>query len=234
VAAEQSRLNAFDKRQPIVPTPAQRQELARLDEDVRRLWNHPSASGSLKQQLARTLIVEIAADIDEKRDEVVLLIHWSGGHHTELRQPYTNRRSGVSSSQLKTMIETMRKVLGDVSIAAALNRERIRPPDGGNWTGRRVQSYRERAGIPAFDVKLKEASGWLTQAETATRLQISPMSVHRLINSGILPAERPDRGLAMVICTADLHTEELKRAVSALKTGHTRPLPDDPRQARFF
>jgi hypothetical protein len=36
------------------------------------------------------LIVEITADIDEKRHEVLLIIHWSGGHHTELRQPYTN------------------------------------------------------------------------------------------------------------------------------------------------
>jgi DNA invertase Pin-like site-specific DNA recombinase len=234
VAAEQSRLSEFDRRQPILPTPAQREQLARLGEDVRRLWNHPSASGSLKQQLARMLIVEIAADIDEKRHEIMLFIHWSGGHHTELRQPYTNRRSRMPSSQLKTMIETMRKVLGDVAIAAALNRERIRPPDGESWTGKRVQRYRQRAGIAAFDVKLKEASGWLTQAEAATRLQISPMSVHRLINSGILPAERPDRGLPMVICAADLHTEELKRAVSALKACHTRPLPDDPRQARLF
>ena len=88
VAAEQSRLTEFDQRQPILPTAAQREQLARLGEDVRRLWNHPSASGNLKQQLARMLIVEIVADIDENRDEVLLLIHWSGGHHTELRQAY--------------------------------------------------------------------------------------------------------------------------------------------------
>ena len=194
MATEQSRLNEFDKRQPILPTPAQREQLARLGEDVRRVWNHPSASSSLKQQVVRMLIVEITADIDEKSHEVLLLIHWSGGHHTELRQPHTNRRSGVSSSQLKTMIETMRKVLGDASIAAVLNREQIRPPGGENWTEKRVERYRQRAGIAAFDAKSKESSGWLTQAETATRLQISPMSVHRLINSGILPATAPIGG----------------------------------------
>ena len=87
VAAEQSRLTEFDQRQPTLPTAAQRERLAQLGEDVRRLWNHPSASGNLKQQLARMLIVEIVADVDEERDEVLLLIHWSGGHHTELRQP---------------------------------------------------------------------------------------------------------------------------------------------------
>jgi hypothetical protein len=81
---------------------------------------------------------------------------------------------------------------------------------------------------------LKEASGWLTQSETATRLNISPMSVHRLVGSGILPAEQPHRGLPMVISTSDLRDEEVQRAVLALKSGHTRPLPDDPRQTKLF
>jgi DNA invertase Pin-like site-specific DNA recombinase len=234
VSAEQSRLNEFDERQAILPTPAQREQLARLAEDVRRLWNHPSASGHLKQQLARVLIVEIVADIDESRGEVVLLIQWSGGHHTELREACTNRRGKLPSTRLEAIIETLRKVLGDASIAAALNRERIRPPDGGTWTAKRVKRYRQCMGIAGFDAKLKQTSGWLTQAEAATRLEISPMSVHRLVNSRILPAERPNRGLPMVICTSDLHNEELLRAVSALRAGHRRPLPEDPRQAKLF
>jgi DNA invertase Pin-like site-specific DNA recombinase len=234
VAAEQSRLTEFDRRQPILPTAAQREQLARLGEDARRLWNHPSASGNLKQQLARVLIVEIVADIDEERDEVLLLIHWSGGHHTELRQARASRRGRPTSAQLKPIIETLRKVLDDASIAAALNREQIRPSDGQTWTGKRVQGYRHRAGITGFDATLKERSGWLTQAEAATRLEISPMSVHRLVYCGILPAERPARGLPMVILNSGLHHEQVQRAVSALRAGRTRPLPDDPRQAKLF
>jgi hypothetical protein len=234
VAAEQSRLKEFDERQPVLPTPAQREQLARLGDDVRRVWNHPGASSSLKQQLARLLIVEIVADVDEKRDEVLLLIHWSGGHHTELRHAHNLRRGTPKAGQLKAIIDTLRKVLGDPAIAAVLNRERIRGVDGGTWTGQRVQRYRQRAGIAGFDARLKESSGWLTQAEAATWLKISPMSVHRLVDCGILPAERPDRGLPMVIRTSDLQREELNRAVSALKAGHSRPLPDDPRQAKFF
>jgi hypothetical protein len=234
VAAEQSRLREFDERQPTLPTPAQREELARLGEDVRRLWNHPSASGSLKQQLARLLIVEIVADVDEKRDEVLLVIHWCGGHHTELRHARSLRRGSLKSDQLKAIIETQRKVLSDPAIAAVLNRERIRGADGRTWTGQRVERYRRRAGIAGFDARLKESSGWLTQAEAATWLKISPMSVHRLVDCGILPAERPDRGLPMVIRTDDLQDEELNRAVAALRAGHSRPLPDDPRQAKLF
>jgi DNA invertase Pin-like site-specific DNA recombinase len=234
VAAEQSRLSEFERLQPAVPTPAQREQLARLGEDVRRLWNHPSASGNLKQQLARVLIVEIVADVDEQRGEVLLLIHWSGGHHTQLRQACTHRRGKMSSEQLKAIVETLRKVLDDASIATALNRAQVRASDGETWTRKRVQNYRRHAGIAGFDATLKETSGWLTQADAATWLKISAMSVHRLVQSGVLPAEQPDRGLPMVISTSNLHQEELQRAVSALRAGHTRPLPDDPRQAKLF
>ena len=102
VAAEQSRLTKFDQRQPTLPTAVQRERLTQLGEDVRRLWNHPSASGNLKQQLARVLIVEIVADVDEERGEVLLLIHWSGGHHTELRQPLASRRGKLTSARAET------------------------------------------------------------------------------------------------------------------------------------
>ena len=46
VAAEQSRLTEFDQRQPTLPTAAQREQLARLGEDVRRLWNHPAPAAT--------------------------------------------------------------------------------------------------------------------------------------------------------------------------------------------
>jgi DNA invertase Pin-like site-specific DNA recombinase len=234
VEVERSRLIDFDQQRPTLPTPSQREQLARLGDDVRQVWNHPSASSALKQQLTRALIREIVADIDEERDEVLLLIHWFGGHHTLLRQPRSNRRGKLSSDELRSLIETLRKVLDDASLAAALNREQIRAGDGQTWTRQRVHRYRQRAGITGFDAALKETSGWLTQSETATRLKISPMSVHRLVGSGILPAEQPNRGLPMVISASDLRHEDVQRAVLALKSGHTRPLPDDPRQTRFF
>jgi DNA invertase Pin-like site-specific DNA recombinase len=234
VAAEQLRLAEFDRRQPTLPTAAQREQLARLGEDVRRVWNHASASGNLKQQLARALIVEIVADIDEERDEVLLLIHWAGGHHTRLRQARVGRRGKLNSDHVKSIIETLRKVLDDASIALVLNRVQIRAADGQTWTRNRVQRFRHQWGIAGFDTKLKQNSGWLTQAEAATRLQISPMSVHRLVGSGILPAEQPAPGLPMVISILDLNKEELQRAVSALLAGHARPLADDPRQTTLF
>jgi DNA invertase Pin-like site-specific DNA recombinase len=234
VAEEESRLKTFDERQPVLPSPAQLEQLAHWGEDVRRLWNHPRASNSLKQQLVRVLIQEIVADVDEQRDEAILLIQWSGGHHTQLRARRTLRSGRLSTCELKAIFDTLRKVQTDGAIAAVLNREGISTARGETWTAEQVRHYRQRAGISAYNATLKTRSGWLTQAEAATRLEISPMSVHRLVGCKILPAEQPQRGLPMVISAADLMLPEVQRAVMALKAGHTRPLPDDPRQLKFF
>lgn len=234
VQEEQSRLESFDEHQVVLPTPSQRAQLANLGQDVRRLWEHPQVTMSLKQQLVRVLITEIVVDLDEERGEVMLLIQWSGGHHSELRQPRSVRPSNLSRQQLHDVIDTLRKVLDDKGIASVLNRERLRTSIGKTWTAARVKHYREREGIAAFSKREKSESGWLTQAETATQLDISPMSVHRLVQAGIIPAEQPHRGSVMVIRRAELDGPAVQQAVVALKTGQTRPLPENPRQAKLF
>jgi len=234
VAEAQLRLSEFDRCEPDVPTPAQRAQLTHLSDDLRRLWNDPRATGNLKKQLVRVLIQEIVADIDEERNEVLLLVHWSGGHHTTLRESRHRPRGKLPADDLKTVIDTLRKLMPDDSIAAALNRERISTGVGGTWTRQRVKRFRESAGIAAFSQKLKVSSGWLTQAEAATRLELSPMSVHRMVKHGILPAEQPHAGLPMIISASALDREEVQSAVKRLKSGCSRPLPDDPRQLALF
>jgi len=234
VAEAESRLSEFDRREPVLPTSSQREQLAHLSDDVRRLWNHPRATGNLKKQLVRALIQEIVVDIDEERDEVLLLVHWSGGHHTLLREVRRRRRGKLPAAELKAVIDTMRKVMPDDSIAAALNREGLRSNVGGTWTRQHVERFRQRAEITAFCQDLKVSSGWLIQAEAAIRLGISPMSVHRLVKHGILSAEQPHPGLPMIISASELDREEVQSAVLRLKSGHSRPLPDDPRQLALF
>jgi hypothetical protein len=89
----------FDQWHPPRLTGEQQAELSRLADDVKRIWHHPSASMILKKQIVRTLIVEIVVDLEKPKNEVVLIIHWAGGHHTELRAPthWRKRQSYVSA-----------------------------------------------------------------------------------------------------------------------------------------
>jgi len=59
--------------------------LLSLAQDLPAVWNAPSTDMRLKQRIVHILIREIVVDIDEEKHEVVMLLHWAGGCHSELR-----------------------------------------------------------------------------------------------------------------------------------------------------
>mgnify|MGYP001424621555 CR=1 FL=1 len=236
VETERARLTVFDQQGPSRPTPEQQRELASLSADIRRIWNHPRASPALKKQIIRTLIREIVADVDN--DEVILLIHWFGGQHTELREPRRLRIPRRPLEDVRNVVSTLRKVLSDEHIATVLNRERLWQPRGRRrdktWTEQAVTAFRQQHRIPEFSVKTKQVQGWLTQAEAANRLGISAMSMTRLVKAGVVPAEQAYPGLPAVIKREDLGREEVRMAIERLKASGNRPLTDDPNQLSLF
>jgi DNA invertase Pin-like site-specific DNA recombinase len=234
VQAEQARLATFDRDVPTLPTPEQRKQLDRLGEDVHRIWFHPAVSTVFKKQIVRTVIEEIVVDLNEERDELELWIHWAGGHHTELREPRYRRKVRRKNEDVEPIVDALRKVLDDTSIAAVLNRERIRTASIATWSAQRVRDFRRRHGIDAFSQKKQHQQGWLTGAQAANSLGISAMSVTRLVQAGILPAEQPLPGLPAVISRDDLNLDDVKQAVQELKTSHNRPLTHDPKQLSLF
>jgi DNA invertase Pin-like site-specific DNA recombinase len=234
VETEAARLAAFDAPSRTLPTAEQRRLLDRLGQDVNRLWHHPRASMALKKQIVRTLVEEILVDPEADRDELIFCIHWTGGHHTQLRLPRRSRSAPGRALDLKATIGTLRKVLRDGAIAAVLNREGIRPDADATWTAERVTSFRREHGIAGFSKNAKEKHGWLTQAEAANCLSVSAMSVTRLVQDGILPAEQPAARLPAVILRDALSLPQVKRAVTALKNSHNRPLTHDPNQLSLF
>lgn len=234
VETEAARLAAFDAQSPGLPTAEQQRALDHLGQDVDRIWHHPRASMALKKQIVRTLVEEILVDWEADREEWILCIHWTGGHHTELREPRRPRKPAAKSLDLKATIESLRKVLQDGAIAVALNREGIRPASEETWTARRVTSFRRDHGIAGFSESAKQKHGWLTQSEAANCLSVSAMSVTRLVQAGILPAEQPTPGLPAVIQRDVLQLPQVQHAVIALKSSHNRPLTHDPSQLSLF
>lgn len=232
--AQEARLADFDQKPREVPTPEQRRELRELGAHLDRAWYHPQASMAYKKQIVRHLVEQIWVDIDEARDEIVLLIHWKGGHHTELRESRRYRKKRNPPQNLKAILESLRKVLDDKAMANALNRAEIPTERGECWTTAKVKAFRQRHQIRAFDEAEKKEHGWLTQEETATRLAISPMSVHRLVQWRILPAEQPLPGLPSIILTSALVGEEVKKAVKQIQRNLNRPLPEDPNQLSLW
>jgi len=59
-------------------------DLTGIAADLEAAWKNPNVTMRSRQQLVRALINEIIVDIDEQAGEIVLIIHWKGGQHSEL------------------------------------------------------------------------------------------------------------------------------------------------------
>ena len=95
------------------------------------------------------MIQEVVADIDAEAGEIVLLIHWMGGVHTELRLP--RRRRGQRNSTSPDIIAAVRQLVliaNDDLIAGILNRNGLTTGHGNRWTRERVTALRSHHKIP--------------------------------------------------------------------------------------
>ena len=73
--------------------PATLGEFVNLAGELEAVWNHPDSDARLKKRIVRAVIEEVVVDIDSEGGEIIAVIHWKGGVHTELRMP--RRRRGL-------------------------------------------------------------------------------------------------------------------------------------------
>lgn len=219
VEACQARINEHRSEQPPIDPKA----LHGLADDLSAAWNAPGASNRTRQRLVRALVTEIVADVDEATREVVLVIHWRGGAHSELRvrKPRTGEHGCRTPEEALAVIRSMAARWSDEQVAASLNRMGMRTGQGKSWTAHRVYSIRRVHGIHAYR-SAEKGGEWLTMSEAAASLNVSAHIIRRLIRDGILPAEQVVPDAPWQIKAADLHHP---RVAEALATRH------DPRRA---
>ncbi|MGQ0737074.1 MAG: helix-turn-helix domain-containing protein [Acidobacteriota bacterium] len=183
------RLDAFDRdvTTPVIPD---RAVLLSLAQDLPAVWHAPTTAMRLKQRIVRVVIQEIVADVDEPARTIVLVIHWGGGRHSELRvkknEPGRHRR--CTSLDAIDVIRRMAGQFPDEQIAATLNRLRLQTGNGNTWTEIRVRSARNYHALLAYDAS-RPRDG-LTLQEAAQYLGVSPTTVRRLITNQHVPARQ--------------------------------------------
>jgi excisionase family DNA binding protein len=194
-----------------------RDALLALAHDLPAAWNAPSTDPRTKQRLTRILIQEVVIDDDQKANQTVLIIHWTGGRHTEARVAKV-RTGRYPDDSYPSPVEVMRTLGGhwpDRELAVTMNRMRCKSGDGKSWTVARVRELRERLGIAAFDptsIKIET----ITIDEAAHRLNICVGSVKRLIREGVLPATQLMPSAPWQIPASALDTEAVKIGVRAV------------------
>lgn len=178
-------LRAMAANRPKIDRPM----LMQLAHDLPAVWNAPSTDTRTKQRLVHILVREIVCDIDEASNEAVLLIHWTGGRHAEVRVPRVKTGRGWGEPA-PSAVDAIRKLAGhwpDRELAVSLNRMRCRTSDGETWTTVRVREMRERLGIAEHDPETAENTT-ISLTQAAERLGICVGSAKSLVIKGILPA----------------------------------------------
>jgi hypothetical protein len=130
-----------------------KEALLALAEDLPAIWNAPETDMRLKQRITRILIEEIVVDVDEKTNEIVLIIHWVGGRHSELR--VAKNKSGhhghANKVEVLDVVRQMASQYADEQIAATLNRLGLRTGWNNTWNKQRIRELRSKLQLPAFD-----------------------------------------------------------------------------------
>jgi hypothetical protein len=135
--------------EPSTSSVVERDALLRLAQDLPTIWNAPTTDMRLKQRIVHILIQEIVANVDDSAKQVVLVIHWTGGRHCELR--FAKNKTGHHSRVTQVeAIEVIRQMAGhhsDKEIASTLNRLGLQTGAGNAWHEHPVISARRYHGF---------------------------------------------------------------------------------------
>jgi len=205
--------------------------LCSLAQNLPAVWNSPATDMRLKQRIVRILVEEIVADVDETTGEIVLLIHWSGGRHSELRMKknLTGRHSRCTDLETIDVLKRMAGRFPDDQIAATLNRLGLQTGPGNTWTEGRVRTVRSYHQLPPYCAATTRRET-LTLEQASERLGISHKVVRRLIEAQKISATQVVPWAPWEISAEAIDSPDIVREVSRLrkKSRKTRVTADEP------
>lgn len=206
----QARLDAEQRPDQAADAP----DFTDLAADLSAAWAAPTTTMRARQRLVRALIKDIIADVDEATREVILVIHWKGGQHSQLRvkKPKTGEHGCSTSEDALAVMRSMAGRWDDAHIAASLNRMGLRTGQGKSWNAKRVGDLRRVHNIHAYRSAEKNGE-WLTMREAAKELGVTSHVIRRLIQSQVLAAEQVVPGAPFQIKVSNLRGECVTAAI---------------------
>lgn len=203
--------------------------LLSLAQDLPAVWNSPAADMRLKQRIVQILIREIIVEVDQERREVVMLIHWRGGRHSELRVKKRKRGDNGRRTPIEAL-EVIRQMTGrfsDEQIATTLNRMGVKTGAGCSWNQQRIAAYRYSHELRPTDSTAVHTRA-LTMAQAADRLGISTTAVRHMIEHKLIPAIQVVPCAPWEIAPEVLDSEAVRAAVEAIQRGRAVPRDRNP------
>lgn len=206
-----------------------------LASNLKTVWNAPTTDARLKKRVVRTLIHEVMADIDDAASEIVLIVHWVGGIHSEIRLP--KRRRGQRNSTSANIIQAVRRLVliaSDDLIAGLLNRNGLKTGNGNRWTRERVTSMRSNYRIPVFKPAEDGIEPWLNLSNAAKLLKIAPKTLRLAAETGEIEAIHPLSDGPWIFARASLTTAAAQSIAERARQNPRYPMGSHRDQQSLF
>ena len=233
VSEVEGRIAAHDAATPAVAIDPV--SLGMLASNLETVWSAPTTDARLKKRIVRTLIQEIVADIDDAAAEIVLVVHWIGGLHSEMRLP--RRRRGQRNSTSDDVIAAVRQLVliaSDDLIAGILNRNGLVTGNGNRWTRERVTSMRSNYRIPVFKPAEDGIEPWLNLGKAAQLLEIAPKTLRLAVESADVEAIHPLPDGPWIFARAALTTSAARSITKRARQNPKYPAGSHPDQQSLF
>ena len=206
-----------------------------LAADLKSVWTAPSTDARLKKRIVRTVIHEVIADVDQEAAEIVLVVHWIGGAHSEIRLP--RRRRGQRNSTSADVIAAVRQLVliaDDDLIAGILNRNGLVTGNGNRWTRERVTSLRSHHRIPLLKAAEDGVEPWMQLNKAAQFLHITAKTLRRAAEAGEILGIHPLPEGPWIFSRADLFTPAAQTIPERARRNPRRPAGSHPDQQSLF
>jgi DNA invertase Pin-like site-specific DNA recombinase len=211
------------------------EEFATLAERLEELWECPDTDARLRKRIVRSLIHEIVVDIDAAASEIVLVIHWAGGLHTEVRVPRRRRGQNSTHTAPETLdaVRALARICPDALIANFLNRNGRRTGRGNFWTRERVTALRSHHEIPLYCAERRGREGWLNLTEAARLIGISARTLRLAVEGGEIKAEHPLPDGPWIFNRSELQGERATALAARARSRHRAPAIPNAEQGIF-
>jgi hypothetical protein len=199
VADAEAGLARRETARPKTLTPAERDAILALGDDLGQVWGAPTTTDKDRKQLLRTLLeeVNITARRGDPGPHARLILRWKGGAISELTVPLRRPQPKIRTDEdTIALIRRLAVHYPDAIIAGILNRQHRTTARGLSFTASRVASLRTHWLIPRHQPGGDPpAEGELLNvAQTARQLNIAPSTLLRWLNDGFVAGEQVTPG----------------------------------------
>jgi DNA invertase Pin-like site-specific DNA recombinase len=233
VAEVEAKIAAHDAAMPVAAVDPL--ALGLLASNLKTVWSAPTTDARLKKRIVRTIIHEVVADIDDAAAEIVLVVHWIGGVHSEMRLPKRRRgQRNSTSADVITAVHQLVLIANDDLIAGILNRNGLKSGNGNRWTRERVTSMRSNYRIPVYKPAEDGIEPWLNLSNAAKLLQIAPKTLRLAAEAGEIEAIHPLPDGPWIFARTALTTSAARSITERTRQNPRYPAGSHPGQQSLF